>query len=77
MLGNDEHAKEVKLFGLAPLLLGRYRAWPRRSSPRIGGSRCGATAWGYALSLLGTAAFYGCYALMVAARCAGGSRSAT
>ena len=25
VLGNDEHAKEVKLFGLAPLLLGRYR----------------------------------------------------
>src|SRR4029079_8517042 len=25
VLGNDEHAKEVKLFGLAPLLLGRYK----------------------------------------------------
>ena len=25
VLANDEHAKEVKLFGLGPLLLGRYR----------------------------------------------------
>ena len=25
VLANDEHAKEVKLFGLGPLLLGRYK----------------------------------------------------
>src|SRR6185436_18421152 len=25
VMANDEHAKEVKLFGLGPLLLGRYR----------------------------------------------------
>src|SRR5262245_32993607 len=67
VLGNDEHAKEVKLFGLAPLLLGRYRrlaesffADDRRLAVRR-------MAWGYALSLVSTAVFYGCYALIVAA----------
>jgi ATP-binding cassette subfamily B protein len=67
VLGNDEHAKEVKLFGLAPLLLGRYKrlaetffADDRRLAVRR-------MAWGYALSLLSTVVFYGCYALIVAA----------
>jgi ATP-binding cassette subfamily B protein len=67
VLGNDEHAKEVKLFGLVPLLLGRYRrlaetffADDRRLAVRR-------MAWGYALSLVSTAVFYGCYALIVAA----------
>jgi ATP-binding cassette subfamily B protein len=67
VLGNDEHAKEVKLFGLAPLLLGRYRrlaesffADDRRLAVRR-------MVWGYALSLLSTVVFYGCYAMIVAA----------
>jgi len=67
VLGNDEHAKEVKLFGLAPLLLGRYRqlaesfvADDRRLAVRR-------MVWGYALSLVSTVVFYGCYAMIVAA----------
>ncbi|HMF43752.1 MAG TPA: ABC transporter ATP-binding protein [Polyangia bacterium] len=67
VLGNDEHAKEVKLFGLAPLLLGRYRrlaetffADDRRLAVRR-------MVWGYALSLISTVVFYGCYALIVVA----------
>jgi ATP-binding cassette subfamily B protein len=67
VLGNDEHAKEVKLFGLAPLLLGRYKqlaetffADDRRLAVRR-------MVWGYALSLVSTVVFYGCYALIVAA----------
>ena len=67
VLGNDEHAKEVKLFGLAPLLLGRYKqlaetffADDRRLAVRR-------AIWGYALSLLSTIVFYGCYALIVGA----------
>jgi ATP-binding cassette subfamily B protein len=67
VLGNDEHAKEVKLFGLAPLLLGRYKqlaetffADDRRLAMRR-------AIWGYALSLLSTLVFYGCYALIVGA----------
>jgi ATP-binding cassette, subfamily B, bacterial len=67
VLANDEHAKEVKLFGLGPLLLGRYKrlaetfyADDRRLALRR-------TVWGYGLSLLSTAVFYGCYAVIVAA----------
>jgi len=67
VLGNDEHAKEVKLFGLAPLLLGRYR---RLAESFLADDRRLAVrrmAWGYGLSLLSTAVFYGCYATIVAA----------
>src|SRR5262245_18247988 len=67
VLGNDEHAKEVKLFGLAPLLLGRYK---RLAETFFADDRKLAVrrmVWGYALSLLSTAVFYGCYALIVAA----------
>jgi ATP-binding cassette subfamily B protein len=67
VLANDEHAKEVKLFGLGPLLLDRYKqlaesffAGDRRLAIQRG-------AWGYALSLLSTGVFYGCYALIVMA----------
>ncbi len=67
VLANDEHAKEVKLFGLGPLLLDRYKqlaesffAGDRRLAFRR-------AAWGYALSLLSTGVFYGCYALIVVA----------
>ena len=67
VLGNDEHAKEVKLFGLAPLLLGRYK---RLAETFFADDRKLAVrrmVWGYALSLVSTAVFYGCYALIVAA----------
>ena len=48
VLANDEHAKEVKLFGLGPLLLGRYRSLAetvlRRGPPAWPcGARGGAT----------------------------------
>jgi ATP-binding cassette subfamily B protein len=64
VLANDEHVKEVKLFGLGPHLLGRYRALSEtfyREDQRLALRRAG---WTQALSLLGTAAFYGAYALM-------------
>ena len=67
VLGNDEHAKEVKLFGLAPLLLGRYK---RLAETFFADDRKLAVrrmVWGYALSLVSTGVFYGCYALIVAA----------
>jgi ATP-binding cassette subfamily B protein len=67
VLGNDEHAKEVKLFGLAPLLLGRYKRLAETffaDDRRLAVTRM---VWGYALSLLSTVVFYGCYALIVAA----------
>jgi ATP-binding cassette subfamily B protein len=67
VLANDEHAKEVKLFGLGPLLLERYRTLAESffaDDRRLAVRRAG---WGYALSLLSTAVFYGSYALIVIA----------
>src|SRR3954454_768222 len=71
VLGNDEHAKEVKLFGLAPLLLGRYRRLAETFFADDRRLAVGRMAWGYALSLLSTAVFYGCYAMIVAATARG------
>jgi ATP-binding cassette subfamily B protein len=67
VLANDEHAKEVKLFGLGPLLLGRYKQLAETffaDDRRLAVQRA---VWGTALSLLSTAVFYGCYALIVVA----------
>lgn len=64
VLANDEHVKEVKLFDLAPLLLGRYRTLSEtfyRQDKRLSIRRA---AWTQSLSLLGTGAFYGAYVLM-------------
>ena len=78
VLANDEHAKEVKLFGLGPLLLGRYG---NSAETFYGEDRALAmkrARWSFALSLLATVAFYGCYAWMaLAAARAGVCRSAT
>ncbi len=58
----DEYAKEVKLYQLGPLFLERYRqifdnlyGEDRKLTLRRG-------AWGYALGMVSTAAFYGAYA---------------
>lgn len=67
VLANDEHAKEVKLFGLGPLLLDRYK---HLAESFFAGDRALAirrAGWGYLLSLLSTVVFYGCYALIVVA----------
>jgi ATP-binding cassette subfamily B protein len=67
VLANDEHAKEVKLFGLGPLLLDRYKTL---AETFFAGDRQLAVrraVWGYLLSLLSTAVFYGSYALIVVA----------
>ncbi|WP_437632665.1 ABC transporter ATP-binding protein [Sorangium sp. So ce854] len=64
VLANDGHAKEVKLFGLGPMFLERYRALAAsfyREDSALAVRRAG---WAYGLSLLGTAAFYGCYGAM-------------
>ncbi len=62
VLAREDFAKEVKLFGLGPMLLARYRAIfdqiygeDRDLALRRGG-------WGAALGLVGTVAFYGAYA---------------
>jgi ATP-binding cassette subfamily B protein len=66
VMANDEHAKEVKLFGLRPMLLGRYRSLHERFYGEDRRLAIGRAGWGYGLSLISTAVFYGCYALIVA-----------
>ena len=64
VLANDDHVKEVKLFGLGQTLLDRYNKLSEqffREDRIISIKRAG---WGYVLSLLGSAAFYGAYAVM-------------
>jgi ATP-binding cassette subfamily B protein len=71
VLANDEHAKEVKLFGLGPTLLQRYRKLSEdfyEEDRRLYVKRA---AWTQALSLIGTATFYGAYALMAVLAAAG------
>jgi ATP-binding cassette, subfamily B, bacterial len=71
VLANDGHAKEVKLFGLGPVLLGRYREMSERfyrEDRRLSYQRA---IWAYLLSLIGTGAFYACYAVMAVAAAIG------
>jgi ATP-binding cassette subfamily B protein len=66
ILANDKHAKEMKLFGLGPLFLGRYKDLAEqfhREDTRLMVRRTIVT---YALSLFATVAFYGAYAAMAA-----------
>lgn len=64
VLANDSHAKEVMLFGLGPMLLGRYKALGERFFAEDTALARRRTGWSWALSLLATTAFYGAYALM-------------
>ncbi|MEO7597401.1 MAG: ABC transporter ATP-binding protein [Opitutus sp.] len=71
VLANDEHAKEVKLFGLGPMLLGRYRQLAEaffQDDRKLAIERAG---WTFALSLIASAAFYGCYIAIALATAAG------
>ena len=71
VVANDNHVKEVKLFGLGPMLLGRYRALGEkfyREDRALAARRQG---WAFALSLVGEAAYYACYAGMALAAAAG------
>ena len=67
VMANDEHAKEVKLFGLGPLLLGRYRGLAERFYAEDKALATRRAIWAFALSLVSTLVFYGCYALIVIA----------
>ncbi len=68
---SDRTAKEVQLFGLAPWLVGRYRALADRfdaDNRRLAVRRA---AVGAALGLVGTAGYYGAYALVLLGAVAG------
>jgi ATP-binding cassette subfamily B protein len=71
VLSNDEHAKEVKLFGLGPLFLERYRALGESFYDEDSRLNARRAAWAWALSLLSTLAFYGAYAKMALAAAIG------
>jgi ATP-binding cassette, subfamily B, bacterial len=64
VLANDEHAKEVKLFGIGPLLMDRYRGLAElfyAEDRKLAVKRAWIT---HLLSMLATVAFYGAYAAM-------------
>lgn len=65
LLSQEAHIKEVKLFGFAPLLLQRYRDTYRRLYSEDRRLTLRRDSWGFALGLLGTAAFYLAYAWVV------------
>ena len=71
VVGNDEHAKEVKLFGLGPLLLDRYKRLAElfyQDDRQLSVRRAG---WTFALSQIANAAYYGCYVAIALAAAAG------
>jgi ATP-binding cassette subfamily B protein len=71
VLANDDHAKEVKLFGLGPMLLDRYRTLAETFFREDRGLSLRRAGWAYGLSLIGTGAFYACYVAMAAAAASG------
>ena len=62
VIAREDHAKEVKLFGLGPRLLDRYRAIFDRLYAADRALAVRRDSWGFALGLLGTVALYGAYA---------------
>jgi ABC-type multidrug transport system fused ATPase/permease subunit len=65
LIAREDHAKEVKLYQLGPMMLDRYR----NIFERLYGEDRDLTVrrgfWGFALSLLSTGAFYAVYAWIV------------
>ena len=62
VIAREDHAKEVKLYGLGPRLLERYRAIFRRLYGEDRALAVRRDAWGFALGLIATSALYGAYA---------------
>ncbi len=62
VLAREDHVKEVKLFGLGPLLLERYRDIFRRLYKEDRALTIRRDGWGFVLGLIGTLALYGAYA---------------
>ncbi|HEY8091078.1 MAG TPA: ABC transporter ATP-binding protein, partial [Polyangiaceae bacterium] len=71
VLANDEHAKEVKLFGIGPMLLGRYKRLSEEFYEQDRKLFVKRAVWGQLLSLVGTGTFYGAYVAMAVAAAAG------
>ena len=71
VLAREDHAKEVKLVGLGPLLLERYREIFRRLYKDDRALTIRRDSWGFGLGLIGTIALYGAYAWIAAVAVAG------
>ena len=71
VLANDAHAKEVKLLGLGPLFLGRYRDLSELFFREDRALTLKRGVVGHVLSLLATVSFYGGYLVMALAAVAG------
>ncbi len=67
VIAREDNVKEVKLFGLGPLLLQRYRDIFHRLYTRDRALAIRRDGWGFVLGLLGTAALYGAYAWVAVA----------
>jgi ATP-binding cassette subfamily B protein len=63
--GSKESAKELKLFGLAPFLVGRYRKLSNELHDQTVGLAKRKLVVGGLLSLLGTLGYYGSYAFVI------------
>lgn len=72
VLAREDYAKEVKIFGLGPLLLDRYRGIFRKLYPEDRSLTLRRNLWGFILGLLSNAAFYGAYVWIVLATVSGG-----
>ena len=70
VLAREDHVKEVKLFGLGPILLGRYQAIFDKLFGEDRDLTLRRGLWGFLLGLVSTAAFYGAYAWIVLATAA-------
>ncbi len=67
VIAREDNVKEVKLFGLGPLLLERYRDIYRRLYRADRSLAIRREGWGFALGLVGTGALYGAYAWIAVA----------
>lgn len=66
VLAREDHAKEVKLYGLGPLLLQRYRDIFHTLYSADRNLTVRRESWGFGLGLLGTVTLYGAYAWIAA-----------
>jgi ATP-binding cassette subfamily B protein len=62
VLAREDHVKEVKLFGLGPLFLERYRSIFRKLYKEDRDLTIRRDTWGFVLGLIATATLYGAYA---------------
>jgi ATP-binding cassette, subfamily B, bacterial len=62
VLAREDHAKEMKLYGLGPRLLERYRDIFRRLYKEDRALTIRRDTWGFGLGLIGTIALYSAYA---------------